>query len=280
VSAEYDNIGYHCFMAKAISSNLLVRDNAPFLIATLLNDGPEGAQRRRDSAQRELARPRLSAAKRDDLIQDAALAPICNLTEDDRDELRILVDLWLEADGFWLAFRDALIRRHLPVTPYTSFRVTRFVNGAEAIHSMPGASDAQGLMLQLIQHPEAWRLCRCITCGRFVIRKTRRSKMYCGRKCNGRTNVTEKNRQNRESVRERKLIHLRDAAQKWQQSQTDEPCETFMLREAQRAWVRDLKKAGWRTKLSGADDSIKQNSLTKWVNEGLIQIPTRKDGRA
>jgi hypothetical protein len=92
--------------------------------------------------------------------------------------------------------------------------------------------------------------------------------------------VTDKNREKRERVRERKLFLLREAAERWQRSKTDEPCETFILREAQKAWVRDLGRREWSSIATGTDDSIKQNSLTRWVNEGLIKIPTTKEGKA
>jgi hypothetical protein len=268
-------------MSRAISSNFRVRDNAPFLIAVLLNEGADEARRLRDAAQRQLSRARLSAARRNDLLQQAALTPICNLTDNDREELRVLVDLWLKSDGLWPKFQAELLRHHLPVVPYTSFRVTRFADGSEAIHSAQGTSEAQGLMLQLIQHPESWRLGgRCITCERYMLRKVHRDMKYCGPKCKGRKLISGQNRENRKRVRERKLIHLRAAAQAWQMSKTAEPCEAFMLREAQKAWDRDMKRAEWRTIAGDAEHSIKRNSLTKWSREGLIQIPIEKDGRA
>lgn len=267
-------------MATAIQSQFNVLQYTPFVVATFLNEGPEGARRLRDEVLLRSARlSRVTPAKQRELDQAASLIRVVNLEEQDRDELRTIVDIWLESKCEWPSFQAALLQNRLPVTPYSSFRVIRFVDGTEGIHSAPGTSAAQGLMLQLIQHPQAWRFAgKCSDCGRYMLRTTKHSKKYCNVACKRNGLIVAPKAQNRERVKARKVDHLKAAATKWEHSKTRKECVDFVLEEATELWRKDLNKSEWSSIAITGDNEIGKSSLTRWINEGLLTLPNEKKG--
>ena len=193
-----------------------------FVIATFLNDGAPKLKKLKTGVPRSLVE---------------------NLTEDDRAELRAVVDVWLDAKGDWAKFSTAMLQQFGAgaMNPYTNLKAHRMANGAIVIHAAEKVTPAQELMLELL-HPdaEAWRLAgRCENCGRYMVRKTKRKMKYCDKDCNNARHILAA----KSEVRERKTEHIIAASARYKPG--GKTWREFVLEKANEAWQRDLDKPKW-----------------------------------
>jgi hypothetical protein len=253
----------------------------PFIIAAFLNEGAKGCRRLREETLARMSaetRRRLKNGEPVTLTQPQrialALGSVVNLAEEDRAELRGVVDLWLDAEGDWKKFTKAMLKQNGmgAMTPYSSGRFTvDSTTGAIRMQPERGASDAQGLMLQLLFCPDSWRLAgKCRNCGRYMIRKTKREMLYCSKKCDNALNVVAAKFANREEVKKRKADHINAASARYKPGR--ESWRDFVFREANKAWQRDLDKPKWAS--ISDNNEITQTFLTQRINDGSVKEQT------
>jgi hypothetical protein len=234
----------------------------PFVIATFLNEGANKCRGLYWDAQK-LKNIKVRT-------RELSLAPVVNLTEEDRAELRAVVDVWLDAKGDWKRFSTAMLQRFGlgAMNPYTKLKADRMADGTIVVHAAEGVTPAQELMLELL-HPDAgaWRLAgRCENCGRYMVRKTRREMTYCSKACNNAQHILAA----KAEVKERKTKHIIAASARYKPGR--ESWRDFVFREANKAWQRDLDKPKWAN--ISDNNEITQTFLTQRINDGSVKEPT------
>lgn len=285
-------------------------DYAPYLVCAFLNHGAEGAARIRNGNRtlrtvrsiqgKQIRLPAASELGRKNLLrlieeetkalrrtgmaataaaeQEASLVRLTNLTEADRAELKVVVDMWLAAGGDHRSWAESMLRAKLPVQQYRDYKSTTSADGVQQIFPMAEGA-AKGLMVHFLHHPESWRLGGpCPRCGKYYLRKKRNPQDYCSKECRMVKTVTEPALEAREKIRKRKLELLEEGKAERQRTKTREPWDVYAVRYADAIWRRESASKRWQATIrkSGIKESgsITKKFLTRYLNENRIQPPT------
>jgi hypothetical protein len=187
------------------------------------------------------------------------------IEEADREELGILVKLWLECGFNMNKMRQTIDRRRLKSIPVEgTFHLVFTAEGRPVPVPYPAkeSTHAQGIFLQLLLNPDSERLCGpCGKCGRYFLKETRHRRAFCSRACltfSTALKATQKARQKKSAER---LGWAAIAIADWQRSK---------CRGSWKAWTVERL-------ITMHGEHITQKSLTRWVNEGKLIAPNDGD---
>jgi DNA-binding transcriptional MerR regulator len=205
--------------------------------------------------------------------------PFFNADPDTFAEVEELVSVWLKADRDKNRFRALLLKRGKSVRAFSEYTihepVPRIVEieqgdssgkvikrrmrvGAPFVTPVKGSSHAEGIFLQFMLHPDNWQLSGpCERCGEYFLREKRTARKYCAAKCGSFSTARKSTIEARKAEHDRKLAAVNEHIAAWQRSKSKQDWKEYVA-----------QRAGVTTKL-----------LTRWVNEGIIAVPTQQGGK-
>jgi hypothetical protein len=191
--------------------------------------------------------------------------PNAQLSKDEKEirlELESLVGDWLEVNADRSRFLESRLKAGKAVMPFMQYTVYVPVaapaDGWGLIFPREGSTQAQGIFLQFILHPEHWQLAgACPKCGKYFLRVTRHRKVYCSRRCLMSAKVIEPAKEARRKERNRKLKLVEEAIVAWRRAKTPVPWKPWTVTYFQEAH----------------QEFITEKFLTRWINKGKLRGP-------
>ena len=116
-------------------------------------------------------------------------------------------------------------------------------------------NEALRLFIELLLNPECGKLAGpCPRCGNYYIRRSARNKVYCSRSCGTRATALAATRMRRDKEHADKLLRATEAAREWTIART---------------------RKEWKPWVSGRHPDISVKFLTRAVNQGELESPTK-----